>query len=110
MPKPCRICFKISFFMNEHLNIPRRDIVALLSEAVQIGFRKGLEANADAPAYISQNKAYIRYGRVRVQNWVKDGSVRPRYNGRGRNSTINYKVTDLMTLDAAERISIYKTQ
>jgi hypothetical protein len=89
--------------------VSRNDIVKLISEAVSIGFRKGLELSGMESKYISKNKAHKIFGKVRVNQWIADGDIKPKYNGNGETSTINLEYSKLLELDASETIKIRKS-
>jgi hypothetical protein len=94
--------------MMMELYISSGEITRLLSGAVEIGVRKGLEAAGELPRLISQNKAYKRFHESRVRNWVNDGLIVPKPNGNGKTSTVYYEYARLMELDASDRIVIRK--
>jgi hypothetical protein len=94
--------------MEMELYMSRDEMTRLLANAVEIGVKKGLEATGTSPKLISQNKAYRRFRRSRVQNWVGDGLIVPRPNGNGRTSTVYYDYARLLELDASDRIVIRK--
>jgi hypothetical protein len=86
----------------------RGEVAELLAEAVRIGVEKALEAAGVSPRYISQNKAYKRFHRSRVLNWVNDGLIAGKPNGNGKTSTVFYDYAKLLELDASDRIVIRK--
>jgi hypothetical protein len=88
--------------------ISKIETIKILSEAFQIGFRKGLETTGNTPKYISQNKAYKMFQKSRVQNWVNDGLITGKPNGNGKTSTVFYEVSKLMELDMSDKIRIRK--
>jgi hypothetical protein len=92
----------MEIYMSKH------DVITILSEGVQMGFKLALETLGESPKNITQNKAHKIFGRSRVENWVKDGLIAGKPNGNGRNSTIFYEYAKLMQLDASERIKIRK--
>jgi hypothetical protein len=90
------------------LIISQKETIKLLSEAFKIGFQKASELTATSPKYISQNKAYARFTKSRVQNWIKDGLISGKPNGNGKTSTVFYEYAKLMELDASDKIVIRK--
>lgn len=92
----------------EELRISHIEMIQLLSESYQIGYRKAREDLGKQPKYISQNKAYALFMRSRVQNWVLDGLINGKPNGNGKTSTIFYEYSKLMELDTSDRIVIRK--
>ena len=88
--------------------ITDRELEKLLAAAVRIGTQKGLEELGERPKYVSQSKAYNRFTRARVRNWVADGRIRPVKNGNGKTSTVQYSLSRLMELDASGETVIRK--
>jgi hypothetical protein len=88
--------------------ISKKETLKLLSEAFQIGFQKGCESDSARPKYLSQNKAYQKFKKSRVQNWVKDGLIAGKPNGNGKTSTVYYEYAKLMELDMSDKIVIRK--
>jgi hypothetical protein len=80
----------------------------LLSRSVEIGFQRGLETAGVKSKYITQNKAYALFRRSRVEHWVQDGLIRPKYSGNGKTSTIWYEYAQLLKLDVSTAIVIRK--
>jgi len=80
----------------------------LIAQGVEIGFQKGLESIGGMEKYWSQNKAYNRFGRNNIINWVRDGRYKPMVGGNGRNSTKLYDYSKLLELEAANTIVIRK--
>jgi hypothetical protein len=92
----------------EYYNLPKNELIKLISEGVSIGFQKGLEFSGKKSKYISQNQAHKLFVKSRVQNWVQDGMIKGKPNGNGKTSTIFYELSKLMELDASEKIKIRK--
>lgn len=53
---------------------------------------------------ISQREAYEQFQEVRVRRWRDEGLVIARRSGPARNSKIQYSRTELLQVDAAERV------
>ena len=94
--------------MEQLYQIHRYEIVEMLNEAMNIGFRKGLERSGSVCKYMSKNKAYKYFTRERVDGWINGGMITPKYNGNGKTSTILLDVSELMILDASKNIVIRK--
>ena len=99
--------------MIEELRISRDEMVKLLSESFQIGFKKAMELSQNKKKRfldkdISQNRAHELFTRSRVENWVRDGLILGVKNGNGKNSTVFYEYAKLMELDASKKIVIRK--
>jgi hypothetical protein len=88
--------------------ITPREMEKLLAAGFLAGFQKCLEELGQKPRYISQNKAYREFKKIRVQNWVEDGLIKPKPNGGGRTSTIQYEYSRLLELDTSDTIVIRK--
>ncbi|MDR0573031.1 MAG: hypothetical protein LBG96_03195 [Tannerella sp.] len=88
--------------------IAPEELEKILTIAVRIGAQKGLEEIGERPKYVSQNKAYKKFTKARVRNWVEDGRIKPVKNGNGKTSTVQYNFTRLMELDASDTIIIRK--
>ena len=90
--------------------ISKLELTNILAIATQIGFQRGLESVGEAPRFVSQNKAYNRFLKSRVQTWVRNGWIKPTTNGNGKTSTVFYEYARLMELDASDKIVIHKTK
>ena len=84
------------------------ELSKLLSMAAEIGVARGLETAGAKSKYISQNKAHRLFRRHRVEHWVADGLIQPKYTGNGKTSTIWYEYAQLLKLDASTDIIIRK--
>ena len=88
--------------------ISREELIQILAIATEMGFRKGLESLGEKCKYISHNQASKLLTRARLENFVKDGLIKPKINGNGKTSTKLYNVVELMLLDASNKIIIRK--
>jgi len=84
-------------------------IQSLISNAVQIGFQKAMETASVLPKDTSRNKAWKRYGRMRIDRWEAAGLLHGRKLGDGKTSTIYYNTARLMELDAADIMVVGKS-
>ncbi|MDR1348021.1 MAG: hypothetical protein LBJ63_06280 [Prevotellaceae bacterium] len=83
------------------------EIIDLLAKVSEVFYNKG-KIDAGAPKYITQNKAYRHFEKSRVKNWVSDGLISGKPNGKGKTSTVYYEYSKLLELDASEKIKIRK--
>ena len=88
--------------------ITSQEVAKLIATGCEVGFQRCMELVGERPRFISQSKAYKRFTCARVRNWVADGLIKPKPNGNGKTSTIQYELLKLMELDASEKIIIRK--
>lgn len=96
-------------FLRMLYQISRKEVEELIASGIAIGVQRALESVCERPRYISQNKAYKRFRKARVQQWVERGLVKPMPNGKGKTSTVNYELAQLLEAEACETIIIYKS-
>jgi hypothetical protein len=100
-------------FTDISLFAPKTELVALMTEAYETGFKACMEMIADSEKqfskrWLSERKAKEMFGSARLKNWVEDGDIVPQTTGNGRNSKKMYDYKRLLTLDATETIKIRK--
>ena len=87
------------------------DTLELISEGVRMGYQKCELDRAEKPKYISQNKAYKKFERTRVEDWVERGLINYKTKSeRGDTTAKWYEYARLEELDIANQITIYKAQ
>jgi hypothetical protein len=91
-----------------YYHITRDEAKELISISFQAGFQKCLENLGKGSKYITQNRAYKRFERRHVENWVNDGLLTAKPNGNGKTSTKFYELARLLELDASDKITIRK--
>ena len=72
----------------------------LLNEAAEIGAESALSVLGEKPKHITQNQAYQKYKRGRVERWVKWGWVKPMPVGEGDKPMLHYSVVELEMANA----------
>lgn len=72
----------------------------LISGAYKAGYKKCLEDTGLLPKYFSQNQAYKKYKRRRLERWVKLKLITPIYDNNKKNGIIYYERERLELLDS----------
>lgn len=55
-----------------------RELRNMLTSAAELGATRALAETGAVKPYINKSEAYRIYGRVKVDNWLKDGLLTPR--------------------------------
>ena len=92
----------------EELRISNDNLSKLLQRFEEIGYQRCREDYCIAPRYISLNKAYVRFGKTTVNNWMKEGKIEYQTEGNGKNSTKKLELSKLLLLEASKTIVIRK--
>lgn len=71
------------------------------AQAMYLKFLEAHKIKEEKREYITQNQAYLRFGRTNVEAWVEAREVKQHHRGR----TIEYKYTELTK--AAENLQSY---
>lgn len=88
---------------NNGLYLTIADLRALLEDAATVAVATFIRQQSPSKDRISQRKAFELYGEARVRSWVNKGKILPLRDGDNKNSTLYYSVTELKTLEAAEK-------
>ena len=86
----------------------KEELFNLLLKVIKIGKHEGKVEIGESKKYISERKAFSLFTPSRVRNWIKEGSIKVKTNGIGRNSKKFLELSELEAIDASETIKIRK--
>ena len=76
-------------------------LIVEMSEIGAANYVKLVSPNSDV---LSERKAYIKFGESNVKRWVKEGSVKFKRMGVGKNSKKIYSYAQLLSVIKAEKL------
>lgn len=86
------------------ITLELRELKETFADVAKVAVAEYRKEQRPADDAISQREAYELFGEVRVRRWRDDGLITARRMSGARNSKIRYSRTELLQVDAAERL------
>ena len=83
------------------IQIETYELRSLLSDAVELGYKKALQETGQIKPFLSQREAYRLYGEVTIKRWVSEHLIFPDKDGNNT-SKVRY---DRMKLEILAKSS-----
>lgn len=81
-----------------------RELKETFADVAKVAVAEYRKEQCPADDMISQNEAFAQFQEVRVRRWRDEGLVRAMRMSGAKNSKIQYSRTELLQVDAAERV------
>jgi len=78
-----------------------KNLIMEMSELGVLNYTKTIEPKSDL---ISQQQAFERFGRRKVQRWIDNSLINHVRNGSEKNSKKNYSYTELIAVAKSEKL------